>query len=60
MLIEDQKDFDTSNYLCQAYGGKLFVPKCHNDLKRISVLIEQSKGYCTHAYLGLKKSNDLV
>ena len=60
MLIEDQKDFDTSNYLCQAYGGKLFVPKCHNDLKMISVLIEQSKGNCTHAYLGLKKSNDLV
>ena len=60
MLIEDLKDLDTSNYLCQAYGGKLFVPKNHEDLSKISLLFEQSTDNCTDAYLGLKKSNDLI
>ena len=60
MLIEDLKSFDASNYLCQAYGGKLFVPKNQEDVTKISLLIEQSNGNCTNVYLGLKKSNDLV
>ena len=60
MLIEDLKDFDASNYLCQAYGGKLFIPKSHEDLSKISLLLEQSTGNCNDAFLGLKKSSEFI
>ena len=60
MLIEDFKNFDTSNYLCQAYGGKLFVPKSHEDLSKISLLFEQSTGNCNYVFLGLKKSSEFI
>ena len=60
MLVEDLKNFDSSNYLCQAYGGKLFVPESYADLSKISLLFEQSSGNCNSAYLGLKKSINLV
>ena len=60
MLIEDHKNFDASNYLCQAYGGKLFVPKSHEDLSKTSLLLEQSTGNCNDAFLGLKKSGEFI
>ena len=33
LLVEKQKDFDFSNYICQAYGGRLYVPENDNDLQ---------------------------
>ena len=56
VLIEHLADFNSSNYLCQAFGGKLLVPKTDHDLNEVSSLINQSDK-CSHALLGLKKIN---
>ena len=56
VLIEYWADFNSSNYLCQAFGGKLLVPKTDHDLNEVSSLINQSDK-CSHALLGLKKIN---
>ena len=56
LLVEKQKDFDFSNYFCQAYGGRLYVPENDNDLQKVTSLLQQSEN-CTHSYLGLKKSS---
>ena len=60
MLMENLHDFDSSNYLCQAYGGKLFVPKNDEDFNNVRSLMYQNSDNCKDAYLGIKKSNDLV
>ena len=60
MLMENLHDFDSSNYLCQAYGGKLFAPKNEEDFKKVRSLMYQNSNNCKDAYLGIKKLNDVV
>ena len=57
LLVEDYENFNLSNYLCQAYGGKLFVPKNDEDWSKLTALFKKS-GNCSFSYLGIKKSND--
>ena len=57
LLVENYNNFNSSNYLCKAYGGNLFVPKGDEDLSRLKALFEKS-GNCTFSYLGLRKSMD--
>ena len=51
MLIENHENFASSNYLCQAYGGNLFIPKNDGDLSKLTSLIKESN--CSYSYLGL-------
>ena len=60
-LMDHLADFDTSNYLCQAFGGKLLVPKTDQDLIELGSLLNQSSK-CSNqaswnAFVGLKKIN---
>ena len=57
LLVENYENFNLSNYLCQAYGGKLFVPKNDEDLSKLTALFKKS-GNCSLSYLGIKKSNN--
>ena len=57
VLVEHLTDFNTSNYLCQAFGGKLLVPKSDQDIDEVGFLMEQSEK-CFITYLGLLKVND--
>ena len=61
ILIEYETDFDSSNYICQGYGGNLTLPKNEEELKTLGHLIIQSE-VCVSAFLGLKKSknNEIV
>ena len=54
ILIEYLTDFNSSNYLCQAFGGKLLVPKTDQELKEVASFIDQSET-CSEAFLGLMK-----
>ena len=58
--MENLHDFDSSNYLCQAYGGKLFAPKNEEDFNKVRSLMYQNSRNCKDAYLGIKKLNDVV
>ena len=42
ILIEYKTDFDSSNFICQGYGGNLTLPKNEEDLKTLGNLIKQS------------------
>ena len=55
-LIEQINDFESSNFICKAIGGHLFVPQNNHDLNRIGSYIENSEK-CTKAYIGVKKMN---
>ena len=59
ILIEYLADFNSANYLCQAFGGKLLVPKTDQELNELSSLIHQSEN-CFYAFLGLKKFNQTM
>ena len=39
-VIEYRTNFETSNYMCQAFGGSLFVPKSNNDSEELGSLIK--------------------
>ena len=56
-LIEFLTTFESANYLCHAFGGKLLVPQKNETLDKISTLIEKSEE-CFHAFIGLKKVDD--
>ena len=56
VLVEHLSDFNTSNYLCQALGGNLLVPRNDQDIDEIDALMDQS-GKCLEAFLGLLKVN---
>ena len=56
-LIEYKTDFDSSNYLCDGYGGNLTLPKNEEDLISLGYLIQQSE-ICEFPFLGLKKSSE--
>ena len=56
VLIQYLADINTSNYLCQAFGGELLVPKRDQDLHEVSSLLNQADK-CSLAFLGLKKIN---
>ena len=53
-LVEHKTTFDSSNYLCQAFGGNLLVPKNEEELNKLGTLIQNS-GNCRKAFVGLKK-----
>ena len=57
LLIEYKTDFDSSNYICQGYGGNLTFPKNEKDLETLGDFIQQSE-VCLSAFLGLKKSSN--
>ena len=59
VLIEFMTDFNSSKYLCQAFGGKLLVPKSDQELKEVNSFIHQSEK-CSEAFLGLKKFNETM
>ena len=59
VLIEYFTDFNSSNYLCQAFGGELLVPKDEQELKEVNSYILKSEK-CTYAFLGLKKYNETM
>ena len=56
-LIKYKTDFDSSNYICEGYGGNLTLPKNEEELKNLGYDILQSE-VCVSAFLGLKKSNN--
>ena len=58
ILIEEQQDFNTANYLCQAFGGQLPIPKNEFDVSELTNLLQKSN-FCFRAYVGLKKSVNL-
>ena len=39
-VIEYRTNFETSNYVCRAFGGSLFVPKSNNDREELGSLIK--------------------
>ena len=39
-VIEYQTNFEASNYMCQAFGGRLFLPKSDNDSEELGSLIK--------------------
>ena len=53
-LVEHKTTFDTSNYLCQGFGGNLLVPKDEEELITLGTLIQNS-GSCRKAFVGMKK-----
>ena len=53
-LVEHKATFDSSNYLCQAFGGNLLVPKDEEELNTLGTLIQNS-GNCRKAFVGMKK-----
>ena len=55
ILVEEQQDFNTANYLCQAFGGQLPIPKNEFDVSELTNLLQKSN-FCFRAYVGLKKS----
>ena len=57
ILLEYFTDFSSANYLCQAYGGGLLVPKTNEDLDKVGYFLQHSN-HCHEAYLGLVKSHD--
>ena len=57
LLIEYKTDFDSSNYLCQGYGGNLTLPDNEEEIKTLGYLIQQSE-VCESSFLGLKKSSN--
>ena len=59
VLIEYLADFNASNYLCQAFGGELLVPKNDLDLHKSQSLVQKSN-LCSYAFLGLTKFNDTM
>ena len=59
ILVEGNENFNSSYYLCQAYGGKLFIPKNDEDMSKLVTLFKNSEN-CSVSWLGLKKSNDIV
>ena len=59
VLMEYLTDVNSSYYLCQAFGGKLLVPKDIQDLNEVGSLIHQSD-ICPEAILGLRKINDTL
>ena len=44
-VIEYQTNFETSNYMCQSFGGSLFLPKSNNDTEQLGFLIKVRKNY---------------
>ena len=56
-LIEYKTDFQSSNYMCEGYGGNLTLPKNEEDMKTLGNLIQQSE-VCEFPFLGLKKSGN--
>ena len=55
-LVEHKATFDSSNYLCQAFGGNLLVPKDEEELNTLGTLIQNS-GNCRKAFVGMKKTS---
>ena len=49
LLVDNYKNFNSSNYLCQAYGGKLFIPKNDEDLSKLTTSFNKS-GNCSFSY----------
>ena len=39
-VIEYLTNFETSNYMCQSFGGSLFLPKSNNDTEELGSLIK--------------------
>ena len=39
-VIEYKTNFETSNYMCQSFGGRLFLPKSNNDTEELGSLIK--------------------
>ena len=59
ILIEHKTTFDSSSYLCKAFGGELVVPQNDTDRIKLSKIIQQSEE-CSQAYIGLKKYEDHI
>ena len=59
LLVENYENFNSANFLCQAYGGELFVPNNDESWSKLTTLFKKS-GNCSFAYLGLRKSDNIV
>ena len=55
LLIEHKTNFDSAEYFCKAFGGKLITPQNDHEIGNVSFQIRNSE-ICTRAYIGAKKA----